>query len=103
MWSVELLYLSHGARGLVVLRVRLLDLRRHEVVVAARDEQQGPPIGVLVVDVGVVLAGMDVGERASPEDVARRGNVVALVELATALLGERAGERVLPLLERQAH
>ena len=51
---------------LVVLRVRLLDLRRHQMVLAAGDEEQRHAVVVLVVDVRVVLAGMDVGEDAAP-------------------------------------
>jgi hypothetical protein len=50
VWSLKLLHLGDGARCLAVLRIRLLDLQRHEVVVAARDEQQRRAIRVLVVE-----------------------------------------------------
>ena len=42
---------------------------------------------------------MDVRERTAPEHAARRGDVVALVELLRFLLAERVREHVAPLLE----
>ena len=101
MRALELHDLGDGV-GLVVLGVRLLHRRRHQVVVAARDEQQRGPVGVLVVDVRALVAGLEAGEGALPEDAPGRRDVVALVQLAPALLAEGVGERVLPLLGRQA-
>ena len=85
-----------------MLGVGALERRRHQVVLAAGDEQQRRAVVVLVVHVAVVLAGVDVGQRAAPEDRARRGDVVALVERARLLLAEPVRERVVPLLEREA-
>ena len=70
--------LGDRALRLVVLRVRALDRRGHEVILAARDEEQRRPVGVLVVD-AVVGPRMDVRERTAPEHAARR-DVVTLVE-----------------------
>jgi hypothetical protein len=72
------------------------------VVVAAGDEQQRRAVVVVVVDPVVVLARVDVGQRAAPEDLAGGGDVVALVQRARLLLAEAVGERVVPLLEREA-
>src|SRR5262245_61052199 len=80
MRAVELDDLRYRLR-LVVLHVRVPHLRREEVILLAGDEEQRRPRVVVIVDVGVVLPGVDVRERASPEDPARGWDVVALVEL----------------------
>lgn len=56
-----------------MLGVGPLGFRRHEVVVLTCDEQQGCSVGVVLVHVGVAVAGVDVGEGAVPEDVAGGG------------------------------
>ena len=56
----------------------------------------------LVVDVGVVLAGVDVGQHALPEDVARRRDVVALVQFAARSSVNVLVNAGVPLLEREA-
>ena len=100
--ALVLLHLGQRVLRLVVLGVRPLDRRRHQVVLAAGDEQQRRPLVVLVVDPVVVVAGVDVRQRAAPEDAARRRDVVALVQRQRLLLAERVGERVVPLLGREA-
>jgi hypothetical protein len=54
--------LGHGV-GLVMLGVGALDAGGHEVVLAARDEQQWRPVVVVVVDEGVLVARLQSGQR----------------------------------------
>ena len=93
-----LLDLGDEAGRLVVLGVGALEARRHQVVVGAGDEQQRRAVGVLVVHPVVVLARVDVGEGAAPEDRPGGRDVVALVQPERLLLAEPVGEGVLPLL-----
>jgi hypothetical protein len=53
------------------------------VVLAAGDEEQRDTGVVVVVDGGLLLAGLDVGQDVVPEDPAGRGDGVALVQRAT--------------------
>jgi hypothetical protein len=69
------------------------------VILAPRDEEERSTVGVLVVHVRVVGPGMDVRERAAPEDAARCGDVVALVQPPRLFFAECVRERVAPLLE----
>jgi hypothetical protein len=71
------------------------------MVLTSGEEQEGGPVGVLVIDVGVVVARVDVRERAAPEDPAGGGDVVTLVQSARLLLVEGVREDVAPLLERE--
>src|SRR5215208_233901 len=77
----EHLVVCHRLGVAVVLGVRLVDSRRHEVVLASRYEQERRPVLVPEVDVGVLVAGREVSCYPSPHEVARRGYVVALVDL----------------------
>ena len=87
---------------LVVRRVRVLHDRRHQVVLTAGDEQQRGPCRIAVVDPGRLRPGLEVREHAVPENAARRGYVISLVQGTRLGLGERVGEGVAPLLIRKA-
>jgi hypothetical protein len=63
--SRVLLDLGHGA-GLVVPGVGPLHPGRHEMVLPAGDEQQRRPVVVFVVDVGVLAARLQGGQRTAP-------------------------------------
>src|SRR5215218_5913843 len=65
----------------VVLGVRLVDRWRHEVVFSTRYEQQRCPVFVPEVDVNILVTGREVGQGPGPYKAARRGDVVALVDL----------------------
>jgi hypothetical protein len=65
---------------LVVLRFERWIEGGHEVVLAPREEEERRPVGILVVHVRVVRPGMDVRERAAPEDPTRGRDVVPLVQ-----------------------
>ena len=67
------------------------------MILAAGDEEQRCASIVVVVDVGIVMAGVDVRQRASPENSARRGDVVTLVQRKGVLLAERVREDIAPL------
>src|SRR3954469_16504598 len=70
----------------VVVRVGLVDLGGHDVVLAARDEQQRRPFAVAEVDPRLLVARGEVGQHAAPDPGAGRGDVVALVGLGRLLL-----------------
>src|SRR5262245_47668688 len=80
-------------RGLVVLEVRAVHGRGHDVVGAAGDEQQRRALVVVEVDPGVLVTGREVGQDAVPDPAAGGGDVVALVDLGGLLVAERVGER----------
>src|SRR5829696_4671853 len=73
----ELLVLCNGLDVAVVLDVRLVDRWRHDVVFSTRYEQQGRPLFVAEVHVGVLVSWSEVGQGAGPHEAARRGDVVA--------------------------
>src|SRR5918995_4338689 len=79
--SCELLVVCNALDVAVVLGVRLVDRWRHEVVFSTRYEQQGRAVFVPEVDVSVLVARREVGQRPSPHEAARSGDVVALVDL----------------------
>ena len=54
-----------------------LDPGGHEVVLAAGDEQQRRPVVVVVVDEGVLVAGLQGGQRTAPQHPHRGRDVVA--------------------------
>lgn len=85
--ALELLDLGDRVR-LVVLRVRPLDIRRHEMVLAARDEEQQSTVVVSVVDPRSLVAGLEVGEHDAPQDPARCRNGVAFVQRSRVLLAD---------------
>src|SRR5918997_6763574 len=101
--SFELLVVCYRLGVTVVLGVRLLDRRRHDVILAARYEQQRRPLLVAEVDVGVLVTRREVGKHPIPHEAPRRGDVVALVGLLRVFLGEDVGEGVMPLLFGEAH
>src|ERR671912_1659667 len=72
----ELLVVCNALDVAVVLGVRLVDRWRHEVVFSTRYEQQGRAVFVPEVHVGVLVARREVGQRPSPHEAARRGDVV---------------------------
>src|SRR5215208_3371163 len=92
--SRELLVVCNGVGVAVVLGVRLVDRWRHEVVLPTRYEQQGRPILVPEVHVGLLVTWREVGQRPSPYEAARRWDVVALVDLVRLLPREGVGEGV---------
>jgi hypothetical protein len=71
------------------------------VFLAGPEKQRGPGI-IAVVDVGVLVARLEIGEGAAPEDPAGGRNGVALVQGPGLLLAERVGERIAPLVVGQA-
>src|ERR671916_756088 len=75
---LELLVVRDGLDVPVVLGVRLLDRRRHDVVLAARYEQQGRTVLVLEVHVVLLMAGREVGGSSDPHQPARCRDMVAL-------------------------
>ena len=99
----ELLVVGDALGVAVVLGVRLVDRWRHQVVFSTRYEQQGRPILVPEVDVGVLVAGREVGEGPGPHEAARRGDVVALVDLVGLLPAQGVGEGVVELLFGEAN
>src|SRR5215211_377164 len=99
--ALVLLELGDRVR-LVVLGVGPLDARRHEVILAARNEQQWRSAVVLVVDPRGLVAGLEVGEQDAPQNRPRCWDCVAVVQRSGVLLAERVRERVLPLLVRKA-
>src|ERR671920_2122378 len=101
--SFELLVVRYRLGVAVMLGVGLVYRGRHDVVLAARYEQQGRTILVAEVDVGVLVTGREVRKHPVPHEAPRRGDVVALVGLLRILLGEGVGEGVVPLLFGEAH
>src|SRR5919107_765497 len=101
--AFELLVVGYRPGVAVVLGVGLVDRRRHDVVLAARYEQQRRPLLVAEVDVGILVTGREVRKHPVPHEAARRGDVVALVGLLRILLGEDVGEGVVELLFGEAH
>src|ERR671912_95287 len=79
--SFELLVVCNGLGVAVVLDIRLVDRWRHDVVLAPRYEQQGRPLFVPEVHVGLLVARGEVSEGPSPHEAARSWDVVALVDL----------------------
>src|SRR5215204_6947384 len=79
--SRELLVVCDRAGVAVVLDVRLVDSWRHEVVLPTRYEQQRRPILVPEVYVNILVTRREVGQGPGPNEAARRGDVVALVDL----------------------
>ena len=94
----ELLVVCNGLDVAVVLDVRLVDRRRHDVVLAPRYEEQGRAVFVPEVDVGVLVARGEVSEGPSPHEAARSGDMVALVDLVGLLPAQSIGEGVVELL-----
>ena len=89
--------------ALVVLGVRLVHRRGHDVVLAAGDEEERRAVRVLVVDPRLLMTGLEVGDEAvGPDPVARGGDVVALVDLPRLLFAECVRERVVELVGREA-
>ena len=78
--SRELFVVRNGVGVAVVLDVSLVDRWRHQVVLAARYEQQGRAVFVPEVDVGVLVARREVGQDPAPDEAARCGDMVALVD-----------------------
>src|ERR687889_2133575 len=101
--AFELLVVRYRLGVAVVLGVRLVYRRRHDVVLAARYEQERRPLLVAEVDVGVLVTGREVRKHPIPHEAPRRGDVVALVDLLGVLLGEGVGEGVVELLFGEAH
>src|SRR5919112_2989286 len=101
--TFELLVVRYRLGVTVVLGVRLLDRRRHDVVLAARYEQERRALLVAEVDVGVLVTRREVRKHPVPHEATRRRDVVALVGLLGVLLGEGVGEGVVPLLFGEAH
>src|ERR687897_2491424 len=99
----ELLVVCYGLGVAVVLHVRLVDSGRHEVVLAPRYEEQGRPVLVPEVHVGVLVTGREVGEGPGPHEAARRRDVVALVDLVRLLAAQSVGEGVVELLFGEAN
>src|SRR5918992_1552668 len=79
--SFELLVVCYRLGVTVVLGVRLLDRRRHDVILAARYEQQRRPIFIPEVHVVLLMAGREVGGSSDPHQPARGGAMVGLVGL----------------------
>src|SRR3712207_2980270 len=96
--SRELLVVCNGLDVAVVLDVRLVDRRRHDVVLAPRYEQQRRALFVPEVDVGVLVTRGEVREGPSPHEAARRGDVVALVDLVGLLPTQSIGKAHVELL-----
>src|ERR671912_2893118 len=64
----------------VLLRVRALHRGRHQMVLSADDEQQRGTVVQVVVDPGLLVARLPVGDQAvGPHPVAGRGDVEAVV------------------------
>src|SRR5919112_2288671 len=101
--AFELLVVRYRLGVAVVLGVRLVYRRRHDVVLAARYEQERRPLLVAEVDVGVLVTGREVRKHPIPHEAPRRGDVVALVGLLRVFLREDVGEGVMPLLFGEAH
>src|ERR687894_1060383 len=101
--SFELLVVGYRLGVAVVLGVGLVYSRRHDVVLAARYEQQRRAVLVAEVDVGILVTGREVREHPVPHEAPRSGDVVAPVGLLRVLLGEDVGEGVVPLLFGEAH
>src|SRR5919112_5789610 len=101
--SFKLLVVGYRLGVAVVLGVGLAYRRRHDVVLAARYEQQRRALLVAEVDVGVLVTGREVRKHPVPHEATRRWDVVALVGLLGVLLGEGVGEGVVPLLFGEAH
>src|SRR5918994_4166272 len=87
----------------VVLDVGVVDRRRHDVVLAARYEQQRCPLFVPEVYVVLLVAWGEVGGSADPHQPARGGDVVALVDLLGLFAAEGVGEGEVELLGGEAH
>src|SRR5215211_7349099 len=94
----ELLVVCDALGVAVVLSVRLVDRWRHQVVFSTRYEQQRRAVVVPEVDVGILVAGREVGEGPGPHEAARRGDVVARVDLVGLLPAEGVAEGVVELL-----
>src|SRR3712207_4484002 len=77
----ELLVVCYGLGVTVVLDVGLVDRRRHQVVLSTRNEEQGRSVFVPEVHVCVLVAWREVGQHPTPHEAARRGDMVALVDL----------------------
>src|SRR5215204_4670770 len=99
----ELLVVRDALDVAVVLDVRLVDRWRHQVVLAPRYEQQGRPLLVAEVHVGVLVSWREVGQHRVPHEAARSGDVVALVGLVRVLPAQSVGEGVVELLFGEAH
>src|SRR5262245_18030826 len=84
--------LMDGSRGFgvaVLLLVRSLYRRRHQVVLAAGDEQQRSTLIQVVVHPGLLVARLEVGDQAvGPDPVARRRNVEPVVGRVGLFPGE---------------
>src|SRR5215208_3076864 len=96
--SRVLLVVCNALDVAAVLDVRLVDRRRHDVVLAPRYEEQGRPLFVAEVDVGVLVARGEVSQGPSPHEAARSGDVVALVDLVRLLPAQSIGEGHVELL-----
>src|SRR5919112_6274322 len=79
--ALELLVVCYRLGVAVVLGVGLVYRRRHDVVLAARYEQERRPLLVAEVDVGVLVTRREVRKHPVPYEAPRRGDVVALVGL----------------------
>src|ERR671916_1024894 len=101
--SFELLVVRYRLGMAVVLGVGLAYRWGHDVVLAARYEQERRAVLVAEVDVGVLVTRREVGKHPIPHEAPRRGDVVALVGLLGVLLGEGVGEGVVELLFGEAH
>ena len=85
-----------------MLGVRPVHRGRHDVVCPAGDEEERCAAVVLVVDPGLLMTGLEVGDQAvRPDPVPRRGDVVPLVDLRGLLLGQRVREGVVELVRRE--
>ena len=69
----ELLVVCDALGVAVVLGVRLVDRWRHQVVLSTRYEQQGRAVLVPEVDVGVLVAGREVGGGPGPHELPGAG------------------------------
>src|SRR5215213_684850 len=96
--SRELLVVRDALDVAVVLGVGLVDRWRHDVVLAPRYEQQGRPIFVAEVHVGLLVTRREVRQHRVPHEVARSGDVVALVGLVGVLPAQSVGEGHVELL-----
>jgi hypothetical protein len=101
--SLKLLVVCDRLGVAVVLDVRLVEGWRHEVVLSTRYEQQRRPILVPEVHVSVLMARREVGQDPTPNEIARRGDVVALVDLPGFLLSEGVGEGLVELLRGEPY
>ena len=96
----QLRELRHAGVVLLALVGRVRDRMGHGVVLLAGDEQQRPPLGVL--GVGLHLGPrVQVRHRGLEQRLARRGDHVAVEQLARLGLLERVRPAVAELVERQ--